>query len=317
MKILKLTLVSFIVFFFQYSFAQKSIKEYVEKNDSKKIDKAFMMDPYCQPTTSKGFKDGHGKGPYLTSKDQLPKKVALVTFNINDLGAASSTSGNGLTITTYTSLTENGGNVVASKMHDLTISNLKKKFEENGAVLLTPSEYLDTPEKKSFYYKTFMPEVSKLGKFLSNIETRGTDISVCADGYRYFDMGASFDFLRSQSMGFDLANELGVDAVLSIGVVIQSNGKEGYVRSMKMALNGPNPVPKMDKKYVAQKLGNGYYNGQIYVGAWLPFKKPIKSLVIRKKQITEMNFDGLEVLFEAFIDKFYSTMNAAIEKNSK
>ncbi|NNC85092.1 MAG: hypothetical protein HKN75_03360, partial [Bacteroidia bacterium] len=301
MKFFKFSLILCSVFFIQPSFAQKTIKEYVNKNDSKKLDKAILVDFMSQPATGKSFRDGHGKGPYFNSKEQLPKKVALITFHINDYGVSYSNDYGYTRVTTYISVTESGGNQIASAMHNQTIENLKKKFAENRATLLTPKEFLDTPEKKDYYYNQFQPTVSKIGKFLSNFENRATDISVCADDYRYFDMGAAFDYLRSESLGSELAEKLEVDAVLSIGIVIQTQKKEAYVRTFKMALHGPNPIPKEDKKYVGQKTGVGYYNGQIYSGATFAFKKPIPAITLGKNEITGMDFDGLEVIFDEFI----------------
>ena len=306
----------FCVIFTYSTHAQKSIKDYVNKNDTKKLDKAVMIDFMSQPATGKSYRDGHGKGPYLSSKEQLPKKVALITFHINDYGVSYVNDYGYTRVWTYSSVTAEGGNKIASAMHDHTIDNLKQRFAENGAQLLTPNEFLDTEEKIDYYYNQFQPTVSKIGNFLSNIENRTSDIVVCADYYRYFDMGAAFDYLRSESLGADLAKKLGVDAVLSIGIVIQSQNTEAYVRSFKMALHGPNPIERKDKKYVGQKTGTGYYHGQIYSGATLAFKKPIPAIKMSNNNITEMEFEGLEVIFDSFINKFYNTMNGAIEKTS-
>jgi len=301
----------------QIIFAQKTIKEYVTKNDAEKIKKSILIDVFSKPITNKGFADGHGKTPYFTSFEQLPDTIALIAFNINDLGLTVTdfySNSSAFIYTTYYYVSAEGGNEIANKIHEQTIESLKQEFKKQGVVLLTPSEFLNTPEKESYYNKEFMPSVSKLGKFFSNIENRNTDISVSADYYRPFDMGAAFDHLRSESLGYDLANKLGVDGVLSIGIEIQSNKKEAYVRAVKMALHGPNPNAKEDKKYVAQNAGNGYYNGQLYVGGTFRFKDPIKSIEMGKEQITSMDFDGFEIIFENFIGKFYDEINTAINK---
>lgn len=306
-----------ILFCNQVIFAQKTIKEYVAKNGGEKIKKDILIDVFSKPITNKGFADGHGKNPYFSSTDQLPDTIALITFHINDLGLTVVETTAAFIYTTYYYVSAEGGNVIANKIHEQTIESLKQEFKKQGVVLLTPSEFLDTPEKKSFYHNEFMPSVSKMGKFLSSIENRATDISVCADYYSPFDMGAAFDYLRSESLGYDLANKLGVDGVLSIGIVIQSTKKEAYVRAVKMALHGPNPIPMVDKKYIGQKTGTGYYSGQLYVGGTFSFKDPIKSIELGKQTITSMDFDGLEIIFGNFIGKFYDEINAAINKVSK
>ncbi len=307
---------AFIIFMLicsQFVFGQKTIEKYAEKYDGKKLQKKIAVDALSRPATGKSFRDGHGRTPYLSSTDQLPKTVALITFNIRDLGDVEV---NKLAnMITYNSLSENGGNMVANDIHNQTIDGLKEKFREMGAVLLTPKEFLDTPEKIEFYYNEFEPEVSKLGKFLSRIEDRGTRMSTSADFYRTFDLSAAFDYKRSISLGSDLAKKLGVDAVLSIGTVIQTNKKEGYFRSVSMTLHGPNPIPKEDKKYAAQKYGNGYNEGLLFVGAKLELKKPIESIEIRKKKIDELKFEGMDIIFNNFITKMYDEMNKSIEKN--
>lgn len=305
MRTIKILAISCFLLCGPIGLAQKSIKEYVTKNSSKKIQKMIMLDILSQPTSSKANSDGHGKGPYWTSKDQFPKTIALITYNISDYGYYESNK----QWITYGSLTPNGGNLVATKMLDQTIVKLKETFNAYGAKLLTPDEFLDTPEKKAYYLTDFTPTVSKTGKFLSNIENRTTDIVASADGYRYFDMGAAFDFRRAESLGGDLAKKLGVDAVLSIGITIQTIKNYATIRAVKVAMHGPNPVPRQNKKYVNPKLGTGYYEGQIYTGATLMFKKPIPCMVMSKNEITEMNFDGLEVILEHFLHKFYGSFN--------
>ena len=305
-----------ILFFlssYQMVLAQKSIRDYVNKNGSDKIKKSVLMDAFTKPAKAKSFKDGHGKNPYFTSKDQLPDTVALITFNISDLGATTITKTEGPYYTTiYTdnyNVGEKNGNIIANKIHSQSINSLKEEFKKHGVVLLTPSEYLNTPEKKAAYQK-FTSVVSKLGKFLSNIENRNTDLSVCANSYRYFDLAAAFDALRSESLGYDLTKILGVDAVLSIGVIIQTNKKEGYFRSVKIALHGPNPNPKMDKKYIGQKTGNGYNKGQLYVGGTFSLKNPIKFMEYSKKTI---EVDGIDIIFNSMIQRFYDEINATIQ----
>jgi hypothetical protein len=303
--------------FIQTGVAQKSVKEYVTKTKKEKIQKSIVV--IGQPVSSsvKSFQDGHSKWPLLTSKDQLPDTVALITFNISDLGLTSSWANDYARYTEYFSLSETGGNLVANEMLSQTIGTLKEEFRKQGVVLLTIGDILDTQEKMDYYYSGFTPTVSKLGKFLSNVENRATDISVCADYYRYFDMGATFDHLRSESLGHDLANSLGVDAVLSVGFEVQSNKKEMYLRAVKMALHAPNPLPKEDKKYIAQKAGNGYYYGQLFVGGGLRFKKPFKTVEIKKKQITSMDFEGLDVVLQNMLERFYSEMHSSIDKAAK
>jgi len=302
--------------------AQDSIKEYVNKAGNEKIKKAIVVEQ--KPVTAAGFDDGHGRNPVLTSRDQLPKKIALATFFIYDLGSTKVTSAGNTTNITYTWVSPAGGNALANTIHVNSIGALKEEFQKNGAQLLTPEEYLDNGEKRTFYYETFTPDVSKLGKFLGDIETKHVDINVAADNYRPLDISASWDHLRSESLGSDLTKALGVDGVVSISVEIQSDNKTVNMHGIKMALHGPNPIPKEDKNYVAQKMGNGWYAGNIYSSAYFFFPKPIqvgqfekKKMEGQKKKVStleEMNFDGVGEIMRIMIAEMYASMNESIEK---
>src|SRR5690606_15344997 len=202
-----------------------------------------------------------------TSRSQLPDTVALISFHIYDIGTEHHI--NNVSITYY-SLTADGANVIATNMLQAMIGRLKEAFRRQGCVLLTPDEFLSTPEKKEAYY-SFEPSLSKLGKFLSGIETKNRDIAVWPAGYRAFDISAANDFLRAESLGGDLAEKLGVGGTLSIAAELMTDKKNVNMNGLKMVLHGPNPVPREDKKYVSQNMGAGYYRGQIYAGGYFYF----------------------------------------------
>lgn len=310
--IVKLLSILLFLFFITNTIAQTPMEEYVNKNGVEKIKKKFIVDALSHPATHKSFKDGHGKTPYLSSTDQLPDTIALITFHVNESYKDIDWS------RTTEFEAENalkGGNTIANLIESHTLMSLKDAFKKRGAILLTPKEYLDTDRKITFYYEIFAPEVSKVGKFLSNIENRNIDLSFCASGYRYFDMGAALDYKRSQSLGGELINKIDVSGSLSISIVTSSSKKKGIlVHSVKMAIHGPNPNPKIDKKYFGQKTGTGYYNGQLYFGGTFAFKKPIQIIDIANRKI---NLDGFEVILSSFIEKYYDEMEVAINKVSK
>jgi len=306
-----------VVLISQLVFAQKTIKEYVTKTNPEKIKKSIVLEGLPVTKSAKSFRDGHSKWPLLTSTDQLPDTVALVTFHVNDLGVTTYTKGSYVTFIDNVNVGEEQGNAIANEMHRHTIASLKEEFAKRGVVLLTPTEFLNTPEKISFYYDEFSPQISKLGNLLSNVENRAMDIAVGADTYRYFDMAATYDHLRSESLGYELANMLGVDAVLSIGFTIQSTAKEIYFRNVRMALHAPNPIEKLDKKYVAQKTGNGYNTGQLFTGGYLAFKDPFKIVEKKDRKVSTLDIDGLEIVLNTMVEHYYDTMNGAIEKVSK
>jgi hypothetical protein len=303
-------------------FAQKSIQEFVDKSGKDKVKKSVVIGQ--RPVTAAGFADGHGRNPLFVRAEQIPDTVALITLFIYDLGTTTVSRGGNVVTTTYTWVSPAGGNALANGIHQQSIDKLKSAFRSKGIVLLTPDEYLNTDEKRNYYHKTFTPKISKLGKFLGNLETKHVDISVAADNYRAFDIAAAYDHLRSESYGSDLAKKLGVGGVLSIAIELQSDDRNVNMHGVKMALHGPNPVPKEDKNYVAQNLGNGYYYGNIYADAVFFLPKPIsvggfdkKKIEGERKRVTVMegmNFDGVGTIMECMVEEMHRAMLESIEK---
>src|SRR5690606_34429115 len=116
--------------------AQKSIKEYVEKTNTEKINKSIVMGPGLQPVRAKGFGDGHGKNPLLLSTSQLPDTVALITLYIYDLGTTSTQKAGNWINTSYSAVSESGGNIIANEIYKNTITDLRAALKQQGVVLL-------------------------------------------------------------------------------------------------------------------------------------------------------------------------------------
>jgi hypothetical protein len=295
------------------AFSQKSLKELLDDQGKEKIKKSVLIEQ--APVTAGGYDDGHGRNPLLTSKNQLPDTIALITFYAQDIGSSNTVHNVSIT---YHSLTGEGGNYFANEIYKKSISTLKEKFKQQGAVLLTPEEFLNTKAKRDYYFKEFQPTVSKLGNFLSGIENKQVDIVAGANGFRIFDVAAAWDVLRAESIGGELAKKLGVKGVLSIQLGLQDDGgKRVNLNQIKIALNGPNPVAKQDKKYVAQNLGNGYYYGNIYSYSNYTLKKPVEIAVFKKKQLEGANVEGIEIILESMIEKMYESMHESIDKAAK
>lgn len=294
-----------------FGYAQSAVQNYVTDAGAEKIKKQIVIEG--QPITAGGYDDGHGRNPRLASANQIPDTIALITFYIYDKG--NEVKG-GYYLYSY-SLSEKGGNYVANGIHQKSIAKLKESYQKLGAVLLTPDEFLNTQEKKDFYYKQFQPQISKLGNFLSGLETKGTDVSVCADMYRGFDLSAAADHARMESLGSELAKKLGVDGVLSVACELASDKKEVNMTGIKMALHGANPIPKKDKKYISQNMGAGYYHGQLFASGYFYFKSPLQIAEYKKNQIVNEQYDGIGDVLGCFAEKFDEVMKKAIEKNSK
>src|SRR5690606_25871868 len=300
------------------------IKEIVEKTGTDKIEKNLMK----QFPGTNCFKDGHGMNPYLTSENQIPKTIALITFYVYDPGVSfvnsskSTNSATGIT-TTWTSvydfkLSKEGGNYFANQLHAAGIGDLKATFKSHGITLLTPDEYLNTAEKRDFYYNKFQPQISKLGSFLSGLEQKSSGIAVCADYYRGLDASAATDFKRSISLGDELTRNLGVDAVMSIAFYVGYDGKTVTFSNITSTINGPNPVPRENKKYVGG-AGAGYQEGLVYFSAYYNNFKPVKIANLKKKgaEISNESYDGIGDLMSIFGETAVLTMKKVVAKNSK
>jgi hypothetical protein len=228
-------------------------------------------------------------------------------------------------------MTPQGGNAIADHFEKQTVAVLKEQFQEEGKILLTPNEFLDTKAKQDYYFKTFSPGISKMAKFLSNIENKEAVIAAEADGYRTFDITAAWDAIRAESLVADLGENIGIKGILSVAIILQTDKKEINMASMRMTLNGPNPIPKEDKNYVAQNLGNGYYFGQIYTDCNFVFSKPVligtydntgkaskertDDVLIQTSAATiNLNINGIEVVSEALTEMTFETLYEGISK---
>ena len=120
-----------------------------------------------------------------------------------------------------------------------------------------------------------------------------------------------------ESLGSELAGALDVDGVLSISFEVASSNKEVALNGMRMAIHGPNPIAKQDKKYVSQNLGAGYYKGQEYAGAYFFFKKSMHVADVQKKAIVNEQYDGVGDVLGLMAQEMNAAMKAAIEKNKK
>ncbi len=307
----------------------QQVQEYVSNTSKDKIRKGIQITQ--KPVVAGGFGDGHGRNPVLTNRSQVPDTIGIISLYINDFGTVKEGP---YSISSYW-ISPDGGNQIANTLVQQVMAPLKEAFRKQGVVLLDPTEYLNTPAKRKYYYDTFTPKVSRLAKFLSNIETKHVDTSVGADFYRPFDISVCWDAIRAESLVNDLGKNLGLKGMLTVAFNMQTDARTINMLGIRMALNGPNPIPKEDKKYVAQNMGNGYYFGQIYADCNFNFPKPLlvgryhniknkkKSssgvldsykVTITKSAEIGLDVSGTEVVVEILSEKMFAEINEAIEK---
>lgn len=227
---------------------------------------------------SMGHGSPKGTGPvaYLPALGGLPKRVALVSFYVWDSGNETHSVYNTTIQWSVTkSVTGSGREHSANALYEAAIGPMKNAFAAQGVQLLTPSEFLDTPEKKAAY-ESFTPEHGGVGAVMGFLTKKNRSEPAAADGYRVlllpsnnnpknnkFEMAAQGgDGKLFQGLGHDLATALGVDAVLIVYNPLQAQSRTIELKGTYAYMFGPNPVPKGDSTL--------YWTGHQYTGVYLP-----------------------------------------------
>lgn len=231
----------------------------------------------------------------------MPKRVALVSFYTEDPGFTKVTGTNmtGKNFTT-TNTGQTAAATYATYFYDASIENMKKSFSANGMQLLTPSEFLTSEDKRS-YYNNFVVKHSKLNKvgasltkFLKNSGNMGTSIEckACANGFIVADLNKNspiadakkkavkrnggvglFDNEMIECLGNDLCKQLDVDAVvIVVNTQLCDKRSRHYLAATGMYMFGPNPLPLAEGK----KDNMFYSKGLFYSGYRMAFKKGLR-----------------------------------------
>ena len=286
--------------------------------------------------TSKIRESGRGFSLNMKYVNEAPKKVALVSFYVDDPGITK-VSGTNASGKNY--LTTNTGSDVATVYADEFLSNgiesLKADFKKFNVTLLTPSEFLTDDAKKKAYNdfqvrNTKLNELgAKIGAFFKGGANAGTTIETDApaSGYRLLkinkrehidtkhknrtqpqNLDGSINSEMIESVGFELCKSLDVDAVLIIYNTQTADNKWGRTRhwmnAVGMYMLGPNPLPLKEGK----KDNMFYSKGIFYCGTRIWFKKPlildpkIKDETL-KAQVTKDNHAAYNKVLEGLVAK--------------
>jgi hypothetical protein len=234
---------------------------------------------------SEGVPSGKGLVPYLKALGGPPKRVGLVSFYAWDQGnkkEKSYTFYGGdyvyrIDQTRSSAVDAHELDKLAAELHDAGIGALKQEFAAVGMQLLTPSEFLDTPEKKQAY-EAVKVEGGGMDKLFGMLQTKdeGNWQWGVPGGYRLIKLttvndprGNHFTLATTgigvgklaDSVGFDLAKALGLDAVVILYNVVQAESTTIRLRGSYMYMFGPNPV--------ADTGQGSYWRGQQYSGVYL------------------------------------------------
>ena len=256
---------------------------------------------------SKIRENGKGFAVDMKALGKMPKRIALVSFYIDDPGITK-VSGSNATGKSYktTNTGDDNGKIFANNFSSKSMETLKASFKAHGIDVLTPSEFLTDDDKKQAYNDFVVKHTAgnklgeKLTKWLKNSGSAGTAIEMdqAADGYRLIkinknetanpkkkavgtaNLGGSIDGQMIESVGYDLAKSLEVDAVLIVFNTQLCDTKRSntrfYLGAVNMHILGPNPTPLKEGK----KDNNFYSKGLFYCGTRMSFKK---GLIINPK----------------------------------
>ncbi len=200
MKNLSTTLLVAMVGWVVNTYGQSELSKFAPNPDKVKV----KLD---MPLEGRAYKNGTGYSLNPKMLDELPKKVALVSFYTFDPGFTrtwsinlSSSSTHGY-VTTRTSKSisstkkrnsKGDAGPIAVGFYYSAIDILKTKFKEMGMDLLEPEEFLDTEEKRDFY-ANYEIEKSRFNDFMSNVFNSGKDqntIYAYPEGYRVIPIDA-------------------------------------------------------------------------------------------------------------------------------
>jgi hypothetical protein len=267
------------------------------------------LDKKAKPDFNKAKIKDNGRGfcVDMVKLGQMPKRVAIISFYVDDPGITK-VSGTNQTGKTY-STTNTGSSKAqefANSFYNSSIESLKSTFKQYDIELLTPDQYLNDDDKKQFYndfnvkHTTANQLGQKLAKWAKNAGNAGTTLEVdeAANGYKVMKVNnresadadkkavapnnllGSNDAQMIESTGYDLCKNLGVDAVLVIYNTQLRDAKWGkdryWMGAVSMYMFGPNPLPLAEGK----KDNMFYSKGLFYTGFRTAFKK---GLIINPK----------------------------------
>jgi hypothetical protein len=232
----------------------------------------------------------------ITRADLKPlRRIGVISFYIYD-DVWSKKQGDYI-IWNY--LTDEGANAFAQKFHDLGINSLKSSLKNTGIELLTPSDFLDNPEKKQAYnsfeveYTGLLKAVAGFANSFAKGAGKSEGVSATPDGYKLFAVTQAYgqDPKVQRSMG-KLAKDLGLDGVLIIQVTTVTGSKSTVVKDIQLSMFGPNPEKyNPDAKYPGIVGAGGYWEGKCY-GWYIYSVGGVPFVEYKKKKLVGENFDG-------------------------
>lgn len=293
--------------------------------------------------------NGRGFAVDMAALGKMPKRIALVSFYIDDPGITkvSGTNSTGKTYNTTNTGSANG-KIFANDFSSKSIETLKATFKTYGIDVLTPSEFITDDDKKQAYNDFVVKHTTgnkigeKFTKWAKKAGNLGTTIEMdeAADGYKLVkinkaeisddkkkavaaqNLNGSIDGQMIESVGYDLCKSLEVDAVMIIFNNQLADTKWSRTRFWLSAVNmhilGPNPTPLKEGK----KDNNFYSKGLFYCGVRIPFKKglainPKIKDEVKKTENDKLNYVAYNNMIAGCANKIGSYMQKELDKGKK
>jgi hypothetical protein len=298
---------------------------------------------------SKINESGRGFAVDMTALGKMPKRIALVSFYIDDPGITkvSGTNSTGKTYNTTNTGSANG-KIFANDFSSKSIETLKATFKTYGIDVLTPNEFLTDDDKKQAYNDFVVKHTTgnkigeKFTKWVKKVGNLGTTIEMdeAADGYKLVkinkseisddkkksvaiqNLNGSIDGQMIESVGYDLCKSLEVDAVMIVFNNQLADTKWARTRYWLSAVNmhilGPNPTPLKEGK----KDNNLYSKGLFYCGVRIPFKKglainPKIKDEVKKTENDKLNYVAYNNMIAGCANKIGSYLQKELDKGKK
>ena len=225
---------------------------------------------------------------------RVPKKVGILAFYIADDEYYTITGGNYYSTITTHKASEEKVNVIAQRIFDQSIDDMKKQYALLGMKLLTPDEFLTTEKLRNIYYNT--PLNNMEGKaYVVGVEGSG---AASPDGFRILPYasillsGKKFAIERDTYL-----NALGMDAYIIVEVgLIAANGS---IKNITSSFVYKNPGYEASDKVGEYLVGYTPYS----IGyVTMKFDPPMKGIFLKeeqeytnKKGKTDMKFVKVDV----------------------
>jgi hypothetical protein len=250
------------------------------------------------------FVDGHGNYPDLSSKKEFPKKIALVSFYVWDNNFIDDIKSPKMLWAESSWITTDNENRLANELSKYSVNAVEHRFDSLGIDVISPKDF--TASQKRVYDSLQIHYATSYRKKVPDSIQYG----ICAASqYHFMKIPLKqFDYLFSDDMG-NMAELLGVDAVLVIENQVEYDGRTGSIHEITMNLYGANPVKKSTTNTVKNSNGNGYNNGLLYLSMVMDIDA-VFTQFDDTKLVTYENFIGIDKLMMLIVDQMYINYNA-------